>query len=284
MTTSPSPWASLLEEVIDEAFPHSSADTRLWLATAAVVRSSDAGDAIVQQGDESFLALVLDGHVAVRRTTIDGRQLIVRIVTRGGMAGLLTLAGRQASGDAVALTPSPAAMWHGEEVRALATVDPGLAVDLLDHVLASLEEGVGRLDGLLHQNALRRVARVLYVYADLFFAEPPVLTRAQLPILVGTSREMTGRVLRVLEARRLVARVGRDRLRLLDPAGLAEAAESGADRRRTRAARELVPALGDVVEAGSGIERRTHSALSVNPSPNVWRTAGVETARRRAMG
>jgi hypothetical protein len=35
---------------------------------------------------------------------------------------------------------------------------------------------------------------------------------------------MTGRVLRILEARSLVARVGRDRLRLLDPAGLAEAA------------------------------------------------------------
>jgi hypothetical protein len=46
----------------------------------------------------------------------------------------------------------------------------------------------------------------------------------------------------------------------------------------------MVPALGGEVEAGSGIEGRTHSALSVNPSPNVWRTAGVETGRRRAMG
>ena len=52
-----------------------------------------------------------------------------------------------------------------------------------------------------------------------------MLTRTQLPIMVGTSREMTGRVLRILESQGLVARVGRSRLRLLDPVGLARAAE-----------------------------------------------------------
>jgi hypothetical protein len=41
---------------------------------------------------------------------------------------------------------------------------------------------------------------------------------------------MTGRVLRVLESRHLIARLGRDRLRLLDPAGLEAVAEFGLDR------------------------------------------------------
>jgi hypothetical protein len=77
---------------------------------------------------------------------------------------------------------------------------------------------------------------VLHEHTDLFFASPPVLTRTHLPILVGTSREMTGRVLRVLEARQLVARVGRNRLRLLDPAGLAAVADT--DPERVRPGRE----------------------------------------------
>ena len=52
---------------------------------------------------------------------------------------------------------------------------------------------------------------------DLFFADPPVLSRSHLPALVGTSREMTGRVLRQLEREGMVARVGRNGLRLLRP-------------------------------------------------------------------
>jgi CRP-like cAMP-binding protein len=50
------------------------------------------------------------------------------------------------------------------------------------------------------------------------------MTRAYLPALVGTSREMTGRVLRQLESDGIVRRVGRDRLRLLDADRLALAA------------------------------------------------------------
>jgi CRP-like cAMP-binding protein len=197
---------------------------------AAAVRTYSADDMIIRQGDASSLALVMDGHVAVRRTTLDGRQFMVRIVGRGRMSPVLPLAAIPASADAVALTSSVAAVWRSEEFRSLATTDPGLGVDLLDDVLDSLDEVMQRLDGLLYQDAIRRVARVLELNADLFFAEPPVLTRTHLPSLVGTSREMTGRVLRVLESRALVARVGRDRLRLLDPDGLAAIAETGIER------------------------------------------------------
>jgi CRP-like cAMP-binding protein len=222
-----------LPEVIDEIFPGSRAETRRALAASAVVRRFAPRQVILRQGDESSVALVLDGHAAARRTTDDGRQLIVRIVTRGGLAPLLPLAARPSSADIVALTPSPVAVWRADEMRSLATADPGLAVDLLDKVLLSFEGVVKRLDGLLHQDAVRRVARVLSLHAELFFAEPPVLPRSNLPILVGTSREMTGRVLRVLESRQILVRVGRDRLRLLDAAGLAATADAGTDAPRS---------------------------------------------------
>ncbi|MEA2610002.1 MAG: family transcriptional regulator, nitrogen oxide reductase regulator [Chloroflexota bacterium] len=232
--------------MIGEAFPHSRLDTRRALAQAASIRRFDAGRPLLRQGDESSLALVLDGHVAVRRTTVDGRHLIVRIVTRGGLASLLPLAARPAGGDAVAVTPSPAALWNGSEVRSFACADPGLAVDILDHTLVAYEEAVARIDTLLRQSALRRVARILSIHADLFFSEQPVLTRAYLPSLVGTSREMTGRVLRTLEAKHVVMRVGRDRLRLLDPAGLAAAAETVVDD----------PRIADGTSSSSGAKAR----------------------------
>jgi CRP-like cAMP-binding protein len=263
-------WASALPDVLGEAFPHSRAETRRALVAAATVRMFRAGRSILHQGDETSMALILAGHVAVRRTTVDGRQLIMRIVGRGELVSILPLAARPASADAVALTPSPAAVWRGDEVRSLASTDPGFAVDILDQVLATFEDVVGRLDGLLYQNALRRVARVLNQHTDLFFAERPVLTRAHLPILVGTSREMTGRVLRVLEGQGIVSRVGRTRLRLLDPAGLAAIANGNDET-------PPAPAVGSPL----GL---TYSAASINPSPTIVRLAYATTvSRRRAV-
>jgi CRP-like cAMP-binding protein len=86
-----------------------------------------------------------------------------------------------------------------------------------------------KLDGFLHQDARRRVIRVLVRHRDLFFVDPPVLTRSHLPGLVGTSREMTGRVLRELEREGTIARVGRSGLTLLRPERLEGGAEHALD-------------------------------------------------------
>jgi CRP-like cAMP-binding protein len=218
------PSTPALVEVISRAFPHSRPDTQAALA-AAGVRRFNPGATLLHQGDRSWIALVIEGLVALHRTTQDGRQLIVGVMTPGTLAGILPFSDRPVATDAVALTPSVVALWHAETVRRLAAADAGFAIDFVDHVLGRFEDVVARLDSMVHQKALRRVARVLSLYADLFFGDEAPLTRAHLPFLVGTSREMTGRVLRDLEARRIVARVGRDRVRLLDPAGLATAAD-----------------------------------------------------------
>jgi CRP-like cAMP-binding protein len=216
-----------LQSLLLEVFPQSRPETRTALVNTASIQTYGPGQTMFGQGDLTPIALVLDGHVAIRRTSLDGRQLIVRILNRGMLGAFIPLISRPSAGDIVALTRTPVALWGAPWVRSLARSDPGLAVDLIDHVVVTYEEVVGRLDSLLYQNALRRVARILHIHSELFFADQPVLTRDYLPTLVGTSREMTGRVLRILEAQSIVARVGRDRLRLLDPDGLAAAAADG---------------------------------------------------------
>ena len=67
----------------------------------------------------------------------------------------------------------------------------------------------------------KRLAMILWMRRDLLFhARRPLLSRPQLADLAGTSREMTGRVIRDLEQRGLIARVGGTGLVLIDPAGL----------------------------------------------------------------
>jgi hypothetical protein len=61
------------------------------------------------------------------------------------------------------------------------------------------------------------VVRILDRHRNLFFGESPILNRGHLTGLVGTTREMTGRVLRQLEREGTLARVGRNGLVLLRP-------------------------------------------------------------------
>jgi CRP/FNR family transcriptional regulator, cyclic AMP receptor protein len=213
-----------VEEVLSGTFPGSQPATRRALVAKAEVRTFRARQTVVAQGEESRVGIILDGHLGFRRTTVDGREVMPRIISRGDIGPFLSLLHRPSTAELIALSPSRVALWPGEDFQALAVVDAGLAIDLLSHVLLGFEEIVERLDGLLYQNALRRVARILLQHADLVFGDEAVVTRAYLPALIGTSREMTGRVLRQLESDGLVQRMGRHRLRLLDAPGLARAA------------------------------------------------------------
>jgi CRP-like cAMP-binding protein len=231
--------ADSLSAALVQAFPGSRPDTRRLLAATAEIKRYRPDRLIVRQGDDSSMFLVIEGCLSFRRTTVDGRQLTARVVTGGHVGGMLSLAHRPVASDAIAMTTCTIARWSPDELRALIATDSGLAADVLGHALRAMEAVVQRLDGVVHQNALRRVARVLHGHRALFFDEPPMLTRRHLPGLVGTSREMTGRVLRVLESSQVVIRVGRDGLQLVDPARLAVLAASG--RSPERLAPEQVP-------------------------------------------
>jgi CRP/FNR family cyclic AMP-dependent transcriptional regulator len=204
-------------ELIERALPGCRDETSRFLAGTAQFRTVRREEIIFRQGGPIQLTLVLRGHGAFRRTTVDGHQLIVGIAGPGDMLGLSSVAATQSSVDLAALTECQVAIWHGPEIRRLATTDPGLALAIIDHLAMFLRTITERVDGFLHQNARRRVVRVLARYRELFFAEPAVLSRSHLPSLVGTSREMTGRVLRQLEREGTLTRVGRTELRLLRP-------------------------------------------------------------------
>ena len=210
--------------VIEKAFSRAQPDTIRSLVAGAEVRRYGRAETVVRQGDDRRAVLVIAGHLGLRRSTVDGREVIPKVATTGDLASLPAIAGRPTAVEAVALSPARVALWPGTVLETLAAADGRLALDLLEHVLQTFEAIVERLDGMVHQDALRRVARVLHQHGDILFGEDPAVPRTYLPALVGTSREMTGRVLRNLEANGVVARRGRNGLELVDPVGLARAA------------------------------------------------------------
>src|SRR5438552_1308044 len=204
-----------LEARIAAAIPGSRLESVSMLAGNARLRELLSGELIFRQGDPIPLTLLLSGHAAFRRTTADGQLVSVGVAYPGELFGISSVAGTIASTEMVALTDAVALSWRGLDVRRLAETDAKFALLVIDRLSLFATMLTEKLDGFLHQDARRRVVRVLARHRDLFFSDPPILTRTHLPGLVGTSREMTGRVLRALEREGVIARVGRAGLRLL---------------------------------------------------------------------
>lgn len=203
--------------LIERALPGCGPQTYRGLAKAARIGAVRRGELIFRQGEPIPLTLMVRGHGAFRRTTVDGQVLVVDVAQPGDLFGFSSIASTHTPVDLVALTDGDVVLWNGADVRRLAASDSSLALDVIDRMAGFLANLTERMDGFLHQDARRRVIRVLNRHRDLFFADPPILSRSHLPGLVGTSREMTGRVLRELEREGTVVRVGRTGLTLLRP-------------------------------------------------------------------
>jgi CRP/FNR family cyclic AMP-dependent transcriptional regulator len=206
-----------LAELLVGSLPDSRPDTVRVLVETARLRTVRLGDLIYRQGEPVPLTIMVHGFGVFRRTTPGGQEILSGVAPAGELFGWSGLAAVPSSVELVALTHCEVAQWPGEEIRALAVADPALAFAAIDSMAGSLHAVVERIEGFLHQDARRRVLRILVRHRELFFGEPAVLSRTHLPGLVGTSREMTGRVLRQLEREGTVQRFGRTGLRLLRP-------------------------------------------------------------------
>jgi CRP-like cAMP-binding protein len=203
--------------MIGRTLPASHPTTHVRLAATARLRVVSTEERVFAQGGPIPLTLVMRGHGVFVRTTEDGRQLAVGIANPHDLFGFSSIAAIATTVDLVALTEIEVALWRGPEIRQLAATDAGFALDVIDRLASYANQMTQKLDGFVHQDARRRVVRILARHRELFFADPEILSRSHLPSLVGTSREMTGRVLRELEREGMLTRVGRSRLRLLRP-------------------------------------------------------------------
>jgi CRP-like cAMP-binding protein len=206
-----------LEQRIGDVLAVCKPETITALIASARVRVVPPAEAIYVQGEPVPLTLILAGYGISQRTTADGQQLFSGVAPAGTLFGYSGIAGELSTVEILALTECEVAQWPGTEVRDLAAKDSAFALFAISQLAGSLHALMGQIEGYLHQDARRRVLRILARHRALFFADPAVLNRTHLPGLVGTSREMTGRVLRQLEQEGTLRREGRAGLRLLRP-------------------------------------------------------------------
>ncbi len=225
-----------LEALLPAVLPEAAERSLAALSRQAQIQPFRRHELVLSQSREPLLTLVLDGHLGAVRADTEGRQQMITIAGPRELVGVISLQQGAPSVNLVGLSRGTAALWSGELVMALARVDAGLAVGLLDHALRSATRLLNRLEHVTFDNVSRRLAMILWMRRDLLFdVRRPLLSRPQLADLAGTSREMAGRVIRDFEQRGLVARVDGTGLVLLDPAGLRAAAGIEEGDRRGRA-------------------------------------------------
>ena len=214
-----------LEALLPTVLPGATERSLDTLVRQAQVRPFRRHEHVLSQTQDPLLTLVVDGHLGAFRSHAEGRQQMITIAGPGEFVSVLSLRRDAPSVDLVGLDRGIAALWTGDVVMSLARVDAGLAVGLLDHALTSAARLLSRLQHVSFDTVSRRLAMILWMRRGILFHDRrPLLSRPQLADLAGTSREMTGRVIRDFEQRSLIARVGGTGLVLLDPIGLRAAA------------------------------------------------------------
>jgi CRP-like cAMP-binding protein len=197
------------------------------------VRGYHEGEPIYHVGQPATHLFVLAaGRMKVIRSALDGQDVLVDIVTPGGLFGTLSSLGDTTYSDtAQALTVSCALRISADEFRNVLRAHPGVALTVLDDVAHRLEQAhqsVRRLSGC---SIRQRVAATLLALADKLgqphgdatLLQLP-LTRSDLAAMTGTTTESVSRVVSKLRRDGIIA-TGRRWTSITDRARLAALAD-----------------------------------------------------------
>lgn len=179
-----------------------------YTAKTTVVRAGDASDT---------LYYVVDGSVTVWLEDDDGKEMIVAYINKGEFFGELGLFGVGDSRCASVKTKTPCeiAQISYTDFSKLVDANPGYLFDLSTQIAKRLHETTQKVSDLAFLDVTGRVARTLLDLCK----QPDAMThpdgmqikitRQDIGRIVGCSREMAGRVLKILEDQGLVAVSGK---------------------------------------------------------------------------
>ena len=187
-------------------FAAMSAEQLTQLAPFIATRHCSRGDILIEQdGHDKSLFVLARGRAHVLRTSSDGREVILDILTPGTHAGEMCLIDNQPHSATVRCLEN--CIWlqvqGGPLARCLGT-DPRLSYTLMHALVQRLRRAHRQITSLALADVPERVLNCLGEYAERTpqgqWVVRERLKRQDLARLTGASREMVSRVLQRLEA------------------------------------------------------------------------------------
>ncbi|SMH61967.1 Crp/Fnr family transcriptional regulator [Azospirillum agricola] len=204
------------------------------LAAGARLTYHPRNAVIFQKGDPgSSMMAVVRGRVKICSHSLDGKELVLSIVNRGGVFGEIALLdGEPRTADAVALEETDLLVLDRTQFLPFLTARPEVAMRLLGVLCKRLRQTSEHLEDTLFLEASSRFARALGRLADGFGRPVPEglqldikLSQQQLGCLVGVSRESVNKLLNEWQ-RNGVIRLDAGRITILDREALEDLGES----------------------------------------------------------
>lgn len=195
------------------------------VAGFSVFRELEKGKVVFREGDDAgAFYVVASGQVKVFKESVDGRELIIKIMREGELVGeAAALAGVPYPATAQALDDAAAVEIPRREFAALLEREPDLALN----IIAALSVRLNQISAVLEKLTLKDVPARLASYLLEHVAEDPAgleyveldVTKTSLAAELGTVPETLSRALRRFAEAGLVASEGR-RIIILDKTSL----------------------------------------------------------------
>jgi CRP/FNR family transcriptional regulator, cyclic AMP receptor protein len=215
---------------------HLSRDELRRLAATTTLANHARGETIFQKGDPGgSMMAVIRGRVKICSHSLEGRELVLNIIDRGGIFGEITLLdGEARTADAIALEETDLLVLERARFQPFLRENPDLALRLLAVVCKRLRETSAQLEDATFLETPSRLARCLLRLSKGFgktVEDGTVLDiklpQQQLGAYIGVSRESVNKQLAEWQRDGLIAVAAgvitlRD-LRALEEIALAEA-------------------------------------------------------------
>ena len=189
------------------------------------VRTAEKDEFILIEGEPAeTLYLVVSGAVKMLKTSVEGREHILRIIRPGesfndvpAFDGGQNLASVQAMGS-VSLYGI-----NKTNMEIILREHPSVALNVVKVLTQQVRYFVSLVEDLSFKHVIGRIAKLLLEYAGDSTGPGSKLTQQEMAAMVGTVREMVSRSLKLLEERGII-RIDRHRIVILDKKVLEEEA------------------------------------------------------------
>ncbi len=188
------------------------------LLTQAKLRRFERDEVIYHRGDPARdLHVVVEGSVKLIREDVEGREVLLWVLGRGGVLGQQAIFGRSRPTTAIATTDAVTIQLLGETCARMLERNPRILYRAFEMFEARVEKLTQALEDVMLLDVPGRLAKYLL---DSGSGQPNphalTLTQDELAAAVGSTRVTVNKVLADFEHRGLI-RVARRHVDVLDP-------------------------------------------------------------------
>ena len=167
----------------------------------AFEKKIDKGQTLLEEGEESeYMYLIIYGAVKIYKRSINGKEQILNIASTGeSLNDVSTFDGGGSAMDMLAMTPVHLLVIKKTDIKALFARFPQIALNVAGVLAAKVRRDSSLVEVLSFDQVISRLARLIMKQTDAEKSLLPLFNQQDLAAMVGTSRVVVNRSLKVME-------------------------------------------------------------------------------------